>query len=135
MSSRTTRETVDAFFAAFGAGDLHAVKSLFAPSFSFTVHGSPAVPWTGIRHHPDDLDEFFAAFAALGQAEEYTILHILTEDENAVALGRNRFPVLVTGKTFTNDFALHFTVQNGLITGYQMYENSYAVHHAFVMDN
>lgn len=135
MSTRTTQQTVEAFFAAFGAGDLETVKSLFAPDFDFNVHGSPAVPWAGSRHTRDELDGFFAGFAALGPAQEYTIHHAVINGEHGVALGRNAFPVLATGKTFTNSFALHFTVHDGLIVGYQMYEDTYAVDQAFTPDN
>jgi ketosteroid isomerase-like protein len=39
--------------------------------------------------------------------------------------------VRATGRTFTNDFALHITVTDGLITAYHMYEDSHAISAAF----
>lgn len=135
MTTRTTQQTVEAFFTAFGTGNLDEVKNLFAPTFDLTVHGSNAVPWAGTRHTRDELDDFFAAFAALGPATEYAIDHTIIDGDHAVALGHNAFPVLVTGKTFANSFALHVTVHDGLITGYQMYEDTYAIDQAFTPTN
>ncbi|MEZ2372448.1 nuclear transport factor 2 family protein [Arthrobacter sp. RCC_34] len=130
-TTTTTRDVVDAFFAGFAAGDLDAVKALFAQEFTLTVHGSPRTPWAGTRHRREELDGFFAAFGALGPATEYAIEHLVVDGEHAVAIGRNAFPVTATGKTFTNAFALHFTVTDGLITGYRMHEDSYAIDQAF----
>jgi ketosteroid isomerase-like protein len=41
------------------------------------------------------------------------------------------FGVLSTGKKFTNAFALHFTVTDGKIVRYHMYEDSHAISAAF----
>ncbi|MGO4455367.1 nuclear transport factor 2 family protein [Arthrobacter sp. RAF14] len=130
-TTMNTRAVVDAFFAGFGSGDLDAVKALFAPEFTLTVHGSPRTPWAGTRRTRDELDGFFAAFGTLGPATEYEIEHLVVDGPHAVALGRNAFPVTETGKTFTNTFALHFTVAEGMITGYRMHEDSYAIDQAF----
>lgn len=70
------------------------------------------------------------SFSESGQASSPT-----SRRRHAVALGHNEFPVLATGKSFSNDFALHFTVQDGQITGYQMYEDTYAVDQAFTPTN
>jgi ketosteroid isomerase-like protein len=130
-TARTTREVAEAFFAHFGAGNLEAVKELFAPKITFAVHGSPRTPWAGTRSSRDELDDFFASFAALGPAEDYAVEHILVDGPHAIALGRNAFPVPATGKSFRNSFALHMTVTDGQITGYRMYEDSYAIDQAF----
>ncbi len=128
---RSTKDTVAAFFDAFGAADIPAVTALFAQDINFTVHGSPNTPWVGHRSHRDELAAFFAAFNVLGEPSEYAVEHIVVDAEHAVALGHNAFPVIDTGKSFTNHFALQFTVTDGLITGYQMYEDTYAIHQAF----
>ena len=59
----------------------------------------------------------------------------MVDGEHTVALGRNAFPVIATGKSFINSFALHFTVRDGLIVGYQMYEDTFAVDQAFSPNN
>ncbi|MGI5525956.1 nuclear transport factor 2 family protein [Streptomyces syringium] len=128
----TTRETVDAFFAHFGAGEMPAVLDLFSDDVDFHVGGADHVPWTGTRTTKDGIAAFFAVFGqVLTPAEEYEIHITLVDGDHAVVIGRNRFGVRATGKSFTNHFALHFTVTAGKITAYRMYEDSHAISEAF----
>lgn len=127
----TTRETVDAFFARFGAGD-PALLDLFAEHVELNVAGASNVPWTGRRSGKEEVAEFFGLFGKhLASAEEFALNTTIVDGEHAVVTGRCVFGVLSTGKKFTNDFALHFTVTAGRIVRYDMYENSYAISAAF----
>lgn len=128
----TTRETVDAFFTRFGASDVPAMLDLFAERVDFNVAGAPNVPWAGRRSSKDEIAEFFGLFGKhLTSAEEFALNTTIVEGEHAVVTGRCVFGVLSTGKKFTNDFALHFTVTAGKIVRYDMYENSHAISAAF----
>jgi ketosteroid isomerase-like protein len=132
INTDATATVVDSFFTRFGAGDMPGVLDLFTDTIDFAVNGAPNVPWSGGRSTRAELAEFFASFGqVLTASEEFTITTKVIDGDNAVALGRNKFGVLATGKKFTNDFALHFTVQHGKITGYHMYEDSYAISTAF----
>jgi len=131
-ATQTTRETVDAFFTRFGGGDLPGLLDLFADNVDFRITGAANVPWSGVRSSKEEVAEVFGLFGKeLTPAEEFTISTIVSEGDSAVTLGRSRFSVVSTGKQFTNDFALHFTVAEGKITGYHMYEDSHAVSEAF----
>jgi ketosteroid isomerase-like protein len=128
----TTGEVVDAFFARFGAGDMPGLLDLFADGVDFHVGGAPNVPWAGPRTGRDDIAAFFASFGEhLTPAQEYVVTTTVVDRDHAVVIGRNRFGVLATGKTFTNHFALHFTTAHGKITAYRMYEDSHAISEAF----
>lgn len=128
----TTREIVDAFFTRFGDGDVPALLNLFAEQVDFNVAGAPNVPWAGHRSSKEEIAEFFGLFDKhLTSAEEYALDTTIIEGENAVVTGRCVFGVLSTGKKFTNDFAIHFTVTAGKIVRYHMYENSHAISAAF----
>ncbi|WP_182886820.1 nuclear transport factor 2 family protein [Microbispora sp. H10885] len=128
----TTREVVDAFFARFAAGDLTGLLDLFADRVDFLVPGASNVPWTGARSGREQIAEFFAVLGtALTPAQEFTIDATIVEDGHAVVTGRSRFGVLSTGRSFLNEFALHFTVADGRIIGYRMHEDSHAISAAF----
>jgi len=128
----TTRQTVDAFFTRFGGGDLPGLLDLFADRVDFNVAGPANIPWTGRRSTKEEIAEFFGILGKeLTEAEEFTISTILVDGEHAVAMARGVFGVRSTGKKFTNDFALHFTVIAGQITGYNMYEDTHAISPAF----
>ncbi|MFJ3786700.1 nuclear transport factor 2 family protein [Streptomyces sp. NPDC090093] len=127
-----TLRTVDAFFERFGAGDLPGLLELFADTVDFDVPGSPDVPWTGARSGRGEIAGFFTVLgAALTPPEEFTVTATVVDGVHAVVTGRSRFGVVATGKTFTNPFALHFTVVDGKITGYHMHEDSHAIAAAF----
>ena len=131
-ATRTTDETVDAFFAAFGAGDGQALLDQFADTVDFHVGGSPNVPWAGSRSTKDEIGEFFGLFPQLlSGPESFEITTRVTQGEDAVVIANCVFEVIATKKKFTNRYALHFTVTDGRIVRYHMYEDSYAIHEAF----
>lgn len=132
QTEQSTRGTVDAFFNHFGAGEFSALVDLFAEQVDFDVAGASNVPWTGTRSNKKEVSEFFPLFSKyLTAPEEFNLSTIIVDGEHAVATGRNVFGVLATGKKFTNDFAIHFTVSNGKIIRYHMYEDSHAISAAF----
>ncbi|MDV6276542.1 nuclear transport factor 2 family protein [Rhodococcus erythropolis] len=129
-----TAAVVDSFFTRFGTGDVPGLIDLFADTFDFVVNGAPNIPWSGRRSTRAELADFFNSFGqVLAPAEVYAITATVIDGENAVMLGHNKFEVLATGKSFTNDFALHMTVEGGKITTYRMHEDSYAISAAFVI--
>jgi len=130
--TRTSAETMDAFFNAFGSGDIPAILDLFSDDSDFMVAGAPNVGWVGRRHGKAEIAEFFASFGQLLTAPEaFSISHKIVDGDEAVAIARCVFGVLATGKKFDNSFALHLTVADGRITRYNMYENSFAIYQAF----
>ncbi|MBC7272602.1 MAG: nuclear transport factor 2 family protein [Streptomyces sp.] len=129
---QTTAAVVDAFFERFGAGDLPGLLDLFADRVDFRVSGSPQVPWTGARSTRQEISEFFGVFPKVLTAPQSFTLHArLVDGPHAVVMAESAFGVLATGKTFTNAYALHFSVEDGQIVRYHMYEDSYAIAEAF----
>jgi uncharacterized protein len=126
----STQDIIEAFFTRFGAGDAEAVLDLFADEVDFNVAGAYFVPWTGPRTDKAGVAEFLAAAAAV-EPQEFAVERILADGGTGVALGRFTHRVLATGKTFSSRFALHVTVEGGLITRYHMFEDSYAIAEAF----
>jgi ketosteroid isomerase-like protein len=125
-------EVVDAFFAAFGSGDSEALLDLYAYPVDFHVAGAPNVPWSGERSTRDELAEFFGTFGkVLSAPESFELTGRIEQGSDAVVFADCVFSVLDTGKKFRNRYALHFSVLDGQITKYHMYEDSYAIHEAF----
>ncbi|MFF4231426.1 nuclear transport factor 2 family protein [Streptomyces sp. NPDC001820] len=128
----STIETVDAFFANFGSGNLPGMLDLFADQVDFNVAGAPNVPWAGARSTKDELAEFFGLFGqVLTAPDKFEITTKISEGNDAVVIANCVFGVVATGKKFTNGYALHFTVVDGQIVRYHMYEDSYAISEAF----
>jgi uncharacterized protein len=126
-----TSETVDAFFGNFGEGNVQGVLDLFADKVDFRVHGSQQVPWTGSRSSKEEISDFFGSFGVLTGPEHFEITNKIVQGEDAVVIANCIFGVQATGKSFHNHYALHFSVADGKIVRYHMYEDSYAIHEAF----
>ncbi|GAA2674787.1 hypothetical protein GCM10010400_41320 [Streptomyces aculeolatus] len=127
-----TGAIVDLFFERFASGDLPGLLELFADRVDFRVAGSPDVPWTGTRSTKEEISAFFKVFPEVLTEPQGFALHArLTDGQHAVVLAESAFGVLATKKTFTQAYALHFTVVDGKITRYHMYEDSYAIAEAF----
>ena len=88
VTQLTTGETVDAFFARFGAGDLPALLDLFADQVDFRVSGAPHVPWTGHRSGKEEIAQFFDLFGKyLTAPENFTLHATIVDGEHAVVTG------------------------------------------------
>jgi ketosteroid isomerase-like protein len=126
----STKDVIEAFFARFGAGDVNGVLALFADEVDLAVAGADFVPWTGPKSTKAGVGEFLAATGAV-EPQEFAVRQIVTEGDTGVALGHFTHRVLATGKSFSSRFALHVTVEDGLISRYHMFEDSYAIAEAF----
>lgn len=128
----TTIDVVDEFFTNFGAGNMTALLGQFADEVDFRVNGAANVPWAGKRSSRAEIEEFFGIFPqVLTAPEAFEITGKIAQGDDAVVFATCVFGVKATGKKFTNSYALHFTVTDGKISRYHMYEDSHAIAEAF----
>lgn len=126
-TARGVLGTVEEFFRCLGTGDRTGTVDLFADQVDWNVPGAEIVPWIGRRTTKREIEEFLAMLQTELTPEHFSVDQIVVNGEHAVALGSFTFGVVKTGKRFTSSFALHFTVRDGLIQLYHMYEDSHAV--------
>lgn len=134
----TTTETPTAavravreFFAAFGAGDRPALLALLADDFTWEVAGADTVPWTGKRTTTAEVEAFLDAATTGVVTEQFSVDHVLGDDERAFAKGSFTHLITATGKRFRSSFALYVEVSGERITRYTMHEDSHAAAEAF----
>ncbi|WP_330317907.1 nuclear transport factor 2 family protein [Streptomyces platensis] len=135
----TTRAAVEELLRRIGEGDSERIAELYAERGDWKLdwpeaeHGRPATPW--IRHrstraeaaaHYRELAEHHVPGAAATEIER-----ILIEGNDAVVLGEIRQTARPTGRAYRARFALHLTVEHGLVTRHHVYEDSLAVAQAF----
>ncbi|MGW5868173.1 nuclear transport factor 2 family protein [Streptomyces sp. NPDC055239] len=142
MSSTTathTRSVVEDLLGRIGEGDPERIAALYADDADWKLswpeaeHGRTTTPW--IRHratradaaaHYRELAEHHVAGEAATQIE-----HILVDGAHAVVLGEIRQTARSTATPYRARFAMHLTVEDGLITRHHVYEDSLAVTQAF----
>lgn len=141
-SETTTRAVVQELLQRIGAGDLERIAELFAEQCDWKLnwpeaeHGSAVTPW--IRHRATRADAV-ANFRELTEhhvpgSVDTQIERILVDGEHAVLLGEIRQTARRTGRAYRARFALHLTVDDGMVTRYHIYEDSLTVAQAFADD-
>ncbi|MFD0342355.1 nuclear transport factor 2 family protein [Streptomyces sp. NPDC127117] len=135
----TTRSVVQELLRRIGEGDPDHIAELYAERGDWKLdwpeseHGRTATPW--IRHrctrndaaaHYRELAEHHVPGQAATQVER-----ILIDGNDAVVLGEIRQTARSTGRAYRARFALHLTIEHGLVTRHHVYEDSLAVAQAF----
>ncbi|MFD5318292.1 nuclear transport factor 2 family protein [Streptomyces sp. NPDC127098] len=138
-TSEATRQAVQELLGRMGEGDPARIAELFAEPVDWRVdwpadeHGRAATPWIRDRSTQDDVADHFRQ---LGEhhvpGEAGTVIErILVDGADAVVTGEIRLTAKPTGRPYRSRFALHLTVEDGLVTRYHVYEDSLAVARAF----
>ncbi|WP_062987529.1 nuclear transport factor 2 family protein [Nocardia anaemiae] len=139
LGTITTRTVVEELLRRIGAGDPEATAALYAPVSDWKLnwpdneHNRAATPWIRHRATRADAAEHFREIARHHVPEQVgtVIERILVDGPDAVVLGEIRQTARPTGRAYRSRFALHLTVENGLITRHHVYEDSLAVAQAF----
>lgn len=115
---------IERYFAAFGAGDVNAALDCIHPGAIWHVDGDPDVVTVGIiqGHHAVRrwLERFSTGFRPLA----FSIDHLIGEGADVMVLGRFRHRVRPTDAIVDSDYAIRFTIRDGLIARYQIFEDS-----------
>ncbi|MFF2185309.1 nuclear transport factor 2 family protein [Streptomyces sp. NPDC058155] len=138
-AGKRTRQVIEQLLGRIGAGDSDGIAALYAEEVDWGLnwpeaeHGRADTPW--IRHRTSRAD---AAANYREIADHHVpgsvgteIERILVDGNDAVVTGEIRQTARSTGRAYRARFALHLTVENGLITRNHIYEDSLAVARAF----
>ncbi|MEV0620738.1 nuclear transport factor 2 family protein [Nonomuraea sp. NPDC050404] len=129
----TTDDTVRELLRRIGEGDFDRIAELFAEPVEWHLNwpgeGHPAVPWIRPRSSRRDVAEHFRELGEyhVPELNGTSVARVLVDGDDAVVLGDLVQTVKATGRTYTSPFAVHLTVENGLITRYFIYEDSLTV--------
>ncbi|MFE4016663.1 nuclear transport factor 2 family protein [Streptomyces sp. NPDC059101] len=137
----TTRTVVEELLHRIGEGHPERIAEMYAERGDWKLdwpeaeHGRTATPW--IRHRSTRADAAahyreLAEHHVPGQAAT-EIERILVDCRDAVVLGEIRQTARSTGRAYRARFALHLTIEDGLVTRHHVYEDSLAVAQAFDM--
>jgi ketosteroid isomerase-like protein len=123
-------ETVRSIYAAFQRGDITGMLERMDETIVFTIPGSPAVPLSGIRRGIEDVRRFFEDLTRLMEFSVFEAREYLAQGNRVVALvhyeGRNR----ETGRSFTADSAMLWTIGNGRAIRFLEYTDTLALANA-----
>ena len=127
MSTQSNIDLVRDAYGAFGSGDLPRLLGLLTPDVVWEFPASQAIPWAGTFTGVADVPRFFASLMEHSQPEAFEPLHFVASDDRVVALGRERFLVKSTGRTWACEWAHAFVVRDGKIAAFREYTDTAAV--------
>ncbi|MDO0938692.1 nuclear transport factor 2 family protein [Streptomyces sp. DG2A-72] len=135
----TTRAVLEELLLRIGQGDAERIAELYAERSDWKLswpedeHGRTATPWIRPRSTRADAAAHYRQLAAHHVPGEAAteIERILVDGADAVVLGEIRQTAKATGRPYRARFALHLTVEDGLVVRHHVYEDSLAVARAF----
>ncbi|MFK4103341.1 nuclear transport factor 2 family protein [Streptomyces sp. NPDC019531] len=135
----TTRAVVEDLLLRIGRGDPEEIAARYAEACDWTLnwpedeHVSSATPWIRHRATRADAAAHFRDLAAhhVPGGAGTRVERILVDGADAVVLGEIRQTAAATGRPYRARFALHLSVENGLVVRHHVYEDSLAVARAF----
>lgn len=137
--SAATRAVVEELLRRIGEGDPERVAELYAERSDWSLswpeaeHGRKATPWIRHRATRADAAAHFREIAGhhVPEAVDTRVERVLVEGPDAVVFGEIRQTARPTGRAYRARFALHLTVENGLVVRHHIYEDSLSVAQAF----
>jgi uncharacterized protein len=134
----STRAVIEDLLGRIGTGDPDLIAQAYAEKVDWRLdwpedeHGAD-VPWIRDRRSRHDVADHYRALAeyhdpALAGVE---IDRILVDGDDAVVIGTLTNTLRHNGAAYRAHFALHLTVQDGLVTRHHVYEDSLAVARAW----
>jgi ketosteroid isomerase-like protein len=135
----STRAVVEELLRRMGEGDPERIAAMYAEHTDWQVnwpeaeHGRAATPWIRHRSSRADVAAHFREIAEhhVPEKADTQVERVLVDGDDAVVLGEIRLTSRSTGRAYRARFALHLTVEDGLVTRYHVYEDSLAVAQAF----
>jgi ketosteroid isomerase-like protein len=125
----STRAVAREFLRRIAVGDPDGIAELFAERVDWAIAANPAVPWIRPRATRGDVA---GHFRELGEGLRpdpagTSIDAVVADGGEAMVAGQLAGTVRATGRSFRSPFAARLTVEDGLITGYRVYEDSLAL--------
>lgn len=131
-AAASPKATVQALYAAFGAGDMAKIMSLIAEDATWTYYAPKAMlPFAGTYKGRDGVAAFFTNDAKYVDVKGNDVNEMISEGDKVVVLGQEHGVVRATGKAFDARWTHVFTVKNGQIVGFEETIDSAAIYQAF----
>ena len=102
-------------FERFAAGDVAGLLSFQSDEVVWD-HRGPASPISNLYKGKTGVTEFLATLSTTQEVLEFEPRDFFANEDQVVALGHFRFKVIETEREWASDFAMVFTLKEGLVT-------------------
>jgi uncharacterized protein len=125
MSSDVNIKIIQDVYDAFARGDVAAVLDAVADDVDWAAEAAGSgAPWYGVRHGKGGVGQFFEAFGAAMEVEEWAPLAFAASDADVHTVVRIRTRSRATGKSVAMNLHHFFTLRDGKIAYYRGTEDT-----------
>jgi len=118
------KQVVSNMLAAFGKGDMEALKNTLAEHTVWTYHGTDAIPYSGTYKGKDGVMTFFGNITGNTEILDFKIHNIIAEGNTVVVLGFEKQKIKKNRNILEQNWVQVYTVEQGLITKMEEYANT-----------
>ena len=102
------------------------IAAPFAENLSFEIQGDDGVmPWVGRKVGRQAMADFIRDLRELTEPLAFDVEEILASETRAVIVGSLRSRIKTTGRITVSQFAIVLTIAGGIISRFQMLEDSF----------
>jgi len=134
MDEQQNTKLIQDCYSAFLRGDIPAVLGMMSDDMDFYVPGDGAFPTAGHRRGLAEMQEFFRTLNDSVRFDAFEPLNFVAQGDLVVVLGRYTGTAKPTGRNFTMEWAMAWTVRQGKIVKFQEYTDTLAGARAFQME-
>ena len=126
-------QVVQGAYAAFGRGDVQGLLDVVSDDVDWHgVNGADSlIPWGTRVTDKAGVASFFKELDAACEFQTFEPREFFSQGDKVVALGYYLGRSKETGRTFSSEWAMVFTVRNGKVTKFREYTDSFGVVSAF----
>jgi len=111
-----------------GGRDPAEIAALFDADLVFEIQGDDGVlPWIGRKTGRQAMADFIRDIRTLTEPVSFDVEDILASDSRAAIIGALQTRIMATGKVTATQFAIILTITAGVVTRFQMLEDSFDV--------
>ncbi len=127
-------EIIHQYFESLKIGNIDAVLDFLDDDVVWNVAGVPNVPTVGLLRGKEYVRAWLERFPKSFQPMELVLDQYFTSESEIMVKGRFRHKILKTGRVAGSDIIIHFSFKDGLISRYQIFEDSAILSQGFDMD-
>lgn len=107
-------------------GDPERIAAPFAEDLVYDIQGDDgAAPWIGHKIGRVAMVDFLRDLRTMTEPQSFDVDDILANEHRAIILGSLRTRLKTTGRITRSQFALILTIAEGVVTRFQMLEDSF----------
>ena len=132
MHTHQNEQIVKQFYSCMLEGNSAGAMALVDEYIVWIEPGAPDVPFGGVYNGLSGIGKMFSSEAKSVQLKNFIPRNYFSDQNLVVVLGSDSATVLSTGKTYSTDWTMFFTITEGKISMVQTYMDTNAIAKAFI---